>query len=212
MTAGASASWLHYLLAAVLVALFVNTFDLWVWLLVVLGPERAMLVPFAVAAGVLAWIAVEAWRRRRDGFVPWALVGAAVLMLWGLALPDPQFPAKRIHIPQYILLALVIRRGLAAHIEGGALLLVTVLAGALFGLHDELLQGLHPRRTFGVADLEVNAIGALAGSLIGHGLRLFRQPVGGAGGLVHANGLIAVLLGGTAAYPLLASAMGWVFN
>lgn len=212
MTARASASWLHYLLAAALVALFVNTFDLWVWLLKVLGPERAMLVPFAVAGGVFLWIAAEAWRRRRDGFVAWALGGAAALALLGLALPDPQFPAKRIHIPQYILLALVIRRGLAPHIEGGALVAMTALAGALFGLHDELLQGLHPRRTFGIADLEVNAIGALAGSLIGHGLSLFRQPVDGEGGLVHACGLIAVLAGGTAVYPLLASAMGWVFN
>lgn len=203
-------SWLHYLLAAALVVLFVNTFDLWVWLLRVLGPARATLVPFAAAALIFLWIGLEA--RRRGGFVPWALVAAVLLAAWGLLLPDPQFPAKRIHIPQYILLALVIRRGLALHVDGFGLLAVTALAAALFGLHDELIQGLHPRRTFGTADLQVNALGALAGSLAGHGLGLFRRPVEDGAGWPHATGLIAVLLGAVAAYPLIAGVTGWVFH
>lgn len=211
MTAAGRRSWAHYLLAAVLVGLFVNTFDLWVWLLNALGASRATLVPIAVAGAVLAWIAVEAWRRP-GGYVPWALAAAAALVVWGLLLPDSQFPAKRIHVPQYVLLALVLRRGLAAHVQGGGLLVAGALAGALFGLHDELLQGLHPRRTFGLADLEVNAIGALAGSLAGHGLGLFRQSPAAGDGWPHVTGLLLVLAGSTAAYPLLVGATGWAFK
>ena len=37
-----------------------------------------------------------------------ALIAAVALIAFGLLITDPAFPAKRIHVPQYLLLALVL--------------------------------------------------------------------------------------------------------
>ncbi len=46
---------------------------------------------------------------------------------------------------------------------------------ALLGVHEELIQGLLPDRTYGVADIAANAVGAGAGSLMAHGMALFEE-------------------------------------
>src|SRR5688572_29698321 len=101
-----------YPLAAVMVVLYVNTFELWAILVGWIGADRAALVPFVTLGcgllGAAAW-----WARRRDDgarFRPVLIVAALGLALLGLALTDPDYPAKRIHVPQYLLLALVLRR------------------------------------------------------------------------------------------------------
>ena len=93
--------------------------------------------------------------------------------LAALAVPDPEIAVKRIHVMQYLLLSLCVRYTLSFRLDGGGLLLFSTLLSCLYGVHDELLQGLHPARTYGLRDMLVNAVSACGGCLVWHGLGLF---------------------------------------
>ena len=174
-----------YGLAILLVVLYVNTFVFWGMLQAGFG-EAAAMVPWLLA-GVMALGVMALWRLgpRRAAMSP-VLLGVALLAaLAGLALADPDFPAKRIHVPQYAVLAAVVWAALKPYIAAERLVVATLLIGALFGVHDEFLQGLHPARTFGLRDMVVNLCGVFAGALVLAGLtgrpvatsRTFRVPV-----------------------------------
>jgi hypothetical protein len=180
------AAW--YGLALALVAAFVNTFEIWIWLQRQLPPWALTGVPFALTAPLIAWVG---WRLRAHAVLarswPWFAAAAAAAAV-AFAITDPAFPAKRAHIPEYMLLALVLRRGLAYHHAGAYLSVMSGIAAAVLGVHDELLQGLHPTRYFGLADIVVNAISAGAGACLGHGLATAadgdarpRSAIGGVG-------------------------------
>lgn len=174
--------------AAALVPLYTNSFVAWQWLSETLSAPVAAWIPaITLAALVLA----VAGRASRGGGEPrnWyafllalALAGAAFWMA------DEQFPAKRIHVAQYILLALVVRKAFDFRLSGIALLVAAGSLTTVLGVHDELLQGLHPDRFFGTDDLLVNTLSAWAGAALGHGLwresgkpGLATAPFGGTG-------------------------------
>ena len=165
-----------YPAAALLVVLYVNTFEIWGMLVGFLGGERAGLVPFAALLGALGCLPWLVRGRGRIGLRPGALIAAAALIAFGLLIADPAFPAKRIHVPQYLLLALVLRRALSDHVGGGALTGTAVLFTLLFGIHDEMLQGLHPNRTYGLRDMAVNGVSGAAGALLAAGIGLWTGP------------------------------------
>lgn len=152
---------LSYLGAIVLTAAFVQTFEIWQVLLATLGGQAA-LVPFAA----LAAIALPMLARSRPAPVALALGLAAAGM--ALVATDPAFPAKRIHVAEYVLLAFVVRFGAARVAAGRPLTLIVAVLTALLGAHDEMLQGLHPDRSFALRDIGVDALAALAGALLGH--------------------------------------------
>lgn len=159
-----------YAIAAALVVLYVNLFALWRALATWLG-DSAGDVPFAVTLLLLAGlgvVAVHGVRRRQD--TRWLLVaGALVCAAIGLLATDPDYPSKRIHVPQYIVLALVVRRGLCLRLSGWPLTLLGWAITMVLGGHDELIQGFHPQRTFGLADALTNGWGAAAGVLLAQG-------------------------------------------
>ena len=166
---------LLYPVAALLVIAYVNTFELWALLVRSIGPEQAALVPFATLAaglGLTVWWIIL--RRGVIGMRPVLLVMALALALLGLALTDPAYPAKRIHVPQYLLLALVLRRALSDHVGGTALTAATMVVTLIFGIHDEMLQGLHPSRTYGLRDIVVNGTAGASGALAAAGIGLWR--------------------------------------
>jgi len=163
-----------YVLAALLVLVYVNTFPFWILLSAYAGPAPARLAPFAATAAALVLALVVA--RRRPDVLMAPLAAGCVIAVIALFLTDPNFPAKRIHVPQYLLLAIVVRRALSPDIDGPGLTVMTIVLTMLFGAHDELLQGLHANRSFGLRDLAINAAGGLAGALIGAGMRLFISP------------------------------------
>lgn len=168
-----------YALAGLLVGLFIQTFEAWRWVTAMAGPGPAVaLAPSLLVALLLALAGWAALGRRRPVEI-WPVVAGSVLALIALWLCDPEFPAKRIHVAEYVLLSLVVRRGVALDVRGGRLTVLTALITALFGFHDELAQGLHPDRSFALADVGVNALSALAGALIAQGLGMFagRRPV-----------------------------------
>lgn len=152
-----------YLTAFAITGLFVQTFGLWQALSLSLG-YKAALLPFA-GLGLLVTAILIARARSR----PWpSLMAGMVLAGVALALTDSAFPAKRIHVAEYVLLSLVIRHGTAKVASGLPLTLTVAMLTALLGIHDELIQGLHPDRSFGPRDLLVDAVAALAGALLGH--------------------------------------------
>lgn len=163
-----------YLGCYCMVVAYVHTFVLWAWIRKTIG-DSADLLPLAAALLITAVAAGLVTRLRRRGvLVQWQwIVGALFCTAVALCLPDPDFPVKRIHVAQYILLALLVRYPLSRRVDGGWLALFTFLVTVLFGIHDELLQGLHPLRTFGLRDIGVNSCAALAGASFGQGINLF---------------------------------------
>jgi hypothetical protein len=182
--AGRHSGRLLYPLAALLVLIYVNTFELWAVLVRTIGAERAAYVPFAALAFAVAsmggWIVLRRKGAERDilRIRPVLLVLGLALAVVGLALTDPAYPAKRIHVPQYLLLALVLRKALSDHVGGAVLTAATILVTLIFGIHDEMLQGLHPSRSYGLRDMAVNGTAGAAGALMAAGAGPWRGPPG----------------------------------
>lgn len=167
----------YYVLAGVLVGLFIQTFEIWRWLITAIGPGMAAAVPPTLLVVLL--LALAAWpllRRQRHLVKALPIIVGLVLALVALWLADPEFPAKRVHVAEYVLLSLVVRRAVALDVGGAPSIVLTGLITALFGLHDELAQGLHPDRAFDLADVAVNALSGIAGALVADGIGLFEEP------------------------------------
>ncbi len=164
-----------HLLAAIAVSGYANSFEIWRWLAAFVGPA-AIYLPFALAAVAGVTLICAAAARRGAGSsigMRWVATALA-LALAGFWLADPQFPAKRIHVPQYFLIGLLMRVALASAGGGWQRTLGAILLGTLYGIHDEFLQGLLPERTYGLVDIATNALGAAAGALAGHALAFDR--------------------------------------
>lgn len=170
MSTARAASFIWYAVAAALVALYVNMFALWRGVSGLIG-DAAGNVPYAVTLLVLACLGIVAVRSARSRTrTDWLIVACALTCaVIGLLATDPDYPSKRIHVPQYIALALVVRRGLCLHMSGWPLTLVGWMITMVLGCHDELVQGFHPQRTFGLVDVLTNGWGAAAGALLSHG-------------------------------------------
>ncbi len=168
----ARSKWPYELAALVLLALYINAFEVWRWLSINLGPGLANVVPIAVAAAAvvaaLSPLLKRGLLRKPSALV--ALLGTGLLVVLALLASDSAFPAKRIHVAEYLLMGLVIRPALKDEFHGTSLLWATALITALIGCHDELIQGLYPNRSFGWRDIGINALSGLAGALIGYGL------------------------------------------
>jgi hypothetical protein len=170
---------LLYPVAALLVLAYVNTFELWAILVSSIGPAQAALVPFVTLAAGLALAGWHFTRRRgATEFSPALLIAGLVLAGIGLMLTDPAYPAKRIHVPQYLLLALLLRRALSDHVGGAILTAAAIAVTMIFGIHDEMLQGLHPSRTYGLRDILVNTVSGASGAVMAVGVGLWRGPEG----------------------------------
>ncbi len=105
-----NASYAWYLAAIVLVALMVNAFDLWQAFARSVG-SVAVAAPVVAALGVLTGSAIVILRQRNLRAIRCALLGSSVAVaVIGLALTDPQFPAKRIHVAEYIVVAWLVYR------------------------------------------------------------------------------------------------------
>ncbi len=169
---------LPYEVAAIaLVAVYGNAFEVWQVLTRSLGRVGASLVPLAALAALAVAAAAIAVVRGRRGLrirLAACLVAAGLAALAALA-ADPMFPAKRIHVAEYAVLAWVVGRIFAPYLRGAGLLAATAFATAVLGSHDELIQGLYPGRTYGLRDVLVNALSGLAGAVL---VYAFEQPGG----------------------------------
>lgn len=198
-------TFLFHCLALVLVVAYVNTFVLWREIGYLFGRGVRDGMPFITVGVVMLGVAIYAGVKLRRGTlsVAWLWLGAAMLLtVVGLASTDPAFPAKRIHVPQYVVLAIVLHLSIRASDRTGLTLLFVFFTVAAYGVHDEFLQGLHPQRSYGLRDMFVDACGAGAGiALVRAFLPVYR-------GLSVELGTMAVRHGVTAAIAL---ALGGVF-
>ena len=62
-------------------------------------------------------------------------------------------PNKHIHIPEYILMTWLVFEALRRDYKGGGIFLLVFILSSLPGILDEVLQGLHPGRSYGWQDM-----------------------------------------------------------
>lgn len=176
-----------YALCALLVLLYVNMFPVWKYVSTWWGNGIFLVLPILALVFLLGGAFLMLGLLHSRSGTPamsgkritrkWLPVSLGLLLcLIGLAIPDPAFPVKRIHVAEYLLLALAARAVMSLRMQGLALLFYSALFAAVLGIHDEFLQGLHPARTYGLNDMTVNGFGALGGALIWHGAGLFSTP------------------------------------
>jgi hypothetical protein len=190
-----------------LVLFYVNMFQFWAWISRGMGPGiLTRMLPVAVTAVVLLFIALRFVDRVNRGWSirPVYLSLGLACAIFALAIPDPEVPIKRIHVAEYLVLAFLVRATLSHRLQGGELTLYGTLVTMLLGIHDEMLQGLHPLRYYGWRDMIVNAVAGLGGSLLGHGLYCCVRAEVKARAKLRGPWLLAVL------YLLLAASSLWL--
>jgi len=126
-------------------------------------------VSFLVFCGIVFWAYKLGLTFHRFFSVQMILVaGLVALLFW---LPDERFIVKKIHVPEYIAIALASCWALRPFLSSALGRLSASLAFAMFlGLHDEVIQGYHPERYFGYLDIIVNGGSAFIGIWLGRHL------------------------------------------
>ncbi len=182
-----------------IIAGYTQGFELWLLLVATVGRGTAEIAPILVSLALGCSGAVFAWRYWRR--ISWILVAASfVVFAAGLIFADPEFPAKRIHVPQYFLLTIVIYWSLRRKIGEGKPVWMAVIFAMMLGGVDEIAQGALPRRTFGLTDLLTNSIGALSAGLLIRGMMGRTETLPSPTALIMSNvavgiGYILLLLG-----------------
>lgn len=203
-----SAPYIWYLAAVALVAVMVNTFGFWrafnssAESLAGATPVLVALVALMGATMVVLWRGDP--RRLRCALLGGAVTTAAI----GLAMTDPQFPPKRIHVAEYMAVTWLVYRGLEGRLGGPRRAAAAALIATLLGVHEELAQGLHPQRTFGVFDMIVNGVGAAAGALAALAMTTPLDAPDSPRAWRHVVLLALILLATLPTYPLIATAFG----
>jgi len=157
-------------LSLLLVAGYVNTAIVWRWLEAGLPSAALAAIPLLLALSLAATLSFGRWRLAKlhpARVAGWVLV-ACLLAGAAWAMTDSRFPAKRVHIFEYALLALVARQFFRERLTDPMRTIAGSLVAGILGLHDELLQGLHPGRYFAPTDVAVNALSACAGGALAY--------------------------------------------
>ncbi len=127
------------------------------------GPGIAHLgtIPVVVAA---LWLAVKAWRQAMAEHAPWRLVILTLVLgvyVWLLA-NFGQYPAERLHLLEYGVMAVLLFRALCLHLKVPLAYASALGLTAVIGFGDETIQWVLPQRFFELKDAGLNVV---AGSL-----------------------------------------------
>lgn len=169
---------LGYVVSSILVIVYVNMFPVWKFFSTRWDSEVFILTPVMVSFGTIVSIICGSFLLEQKGRFPvdkQLLILGTLLCVLALIIPDPQFPVKRIHVAEYVFLSLVVRWTMSLRLQGGALFLFSAIFVSILGVHDELLQGVHPSRTYGLRDMAVNSLAGFGGACLWHGLHLFTR-------------------------------------
>lgn len=107
---------------------------------------------------------------------------------------------KYIHIPEYVLMAWLLYQAMIIDYKGRGILLLVLLCAAMLGVVDELLQGIHPQRTYGWKDMIIDAASSLIGILTLMGVKhRLKGDWAWIGQLKHYKAYLATVIFGTLA-------------
>ena len=82
-------------------------------------------------------------------------------------------PNKHIHIPEYVLMAWLLYAVLSKDYKGKGLFILIFIYASMLGVVDELEQGIHPARFYGLSDMTVNSASAMIGVFTIMGLKKY---------------------------------------
>lgn len=124
-------------------------------------------IPIAVFLCLIFGIAVyvrysnQAWSLKR--FFPLIILS---IVIWISVTFFEENSNKYIHIPQYMILSMLLFFALSVDYTGSGILLLTFILSSLLGVVDEMQQGLYPDRYYGWKDMVINSCGALLGVVL----------------------------------------------
>ncbi len=164
---------LSYIALYGLIVLYANAFSIWALLSTQLG-VMANAIPIVLSIILLATVItvlVITHSNHSDFTIKrYWLIAGLVCVIFALTLPDANSPAKRIHVPEYLLLSLAVFALQRQKLSGLPLIIFCVLITTLYGAHDEMIQGLLPTRSFGYKDIVVDGLSGLGGACIAYAL------------------------------------------
>lgn len=133
------------------------------------GQDAAGKVPFLIVAvlGIVYVIAIFVSQKSPKNLL--FLVPCVVIALLIITLVSN--PNKHIHIPEYVLMTWLLYAALSKDYKGSGLFLLIFTIASLLGVVDELEQGIHPSRFYGLSDMSVNCASALIGVFTIMGLK-----------------------------------------
>ncbi len=133
------------------------------------GQDAAGKVPFLMVAvlGIAYGIAILVSQKSPKNLlflVPCVIIAFLIMTL-------VSNPNKHIHIPEYVLMTWLLYAALSKGHKGSGLFLLIFIYASLLGVVDELEQGIHPSRFYGLSDMLVNCASALIGIFTIMGLK-----------------------------------------
>ncbi len=156
-----------------LIVLYANAYSIWAFLSAELG-VMANYVPIALSALVLVVIitilVMSGSKHSSLTIKRYWLIAGLICVIIALMLPDGNAPAKKIHVPEYLLLSFAVFALQRQKLSGLLLIIFCVLITTLYGAHDEMIQGLLPARSFGYKDIVVDGLSGLGGVCIAYAL------------------------------------------
>lgn len=141
---------------------------------------------------------------RHQAAVPCLIIlAAAALIVFGIVAFEDN-ANKYIHIPEYIIMTWLLYRALVVDYRGSGIWLLVFLCALMLGVVDELLQGIHPQRTYGWQDMIIDAASSFIGILSLLGLK---PPPGKTWAWLRnlkqfKGALVVLLVGAAAAVPM----------
>jgi hypothetical protein len=133
------------------------------------GQDAAGKVPFLIVAvlGTVYVIAILVSQKSPKNLL--FLVPCGVIAF--LIMTQVSNPNKHIHIPEYVLMTWLLYAALSKDHKGSGLFILIFIYASLLGVVDELEQGIHPARFYGLSDMMVNCASALIGVFTIMGLK-----------------------------------------
>jgi hypothetical protein len=72
---------------------------------------------------------------------------------------------KHIHIPEYVLMTWILFEAISIDYRGRGIGILILICASMLGIVDEILQGIHPQRSYGWIDMLINTASSIIGVL-----------------------------------------------